>query len=218
MRSLLGSVLVFTLGLSALGALARTLGSQQAIPERVQQLHLTGCAAPCWIGIEPGKTPINDAYRKLGSAFGLQDPGQLMPSESHFTGRIYNFLQFGSGNSILVHLGFVEGIMSEIRIPAAFAGTRSSPDMPTLGETVGVFGRPVCVQSVSRGVWSLIYVTPRGIVEVGFRDGERLGLTDSVYYLSLRQRGKLDEACEANRASSVPWLGFASQYLYQRRF
>src|SRR5689334_21302019 len=41
----------------------------QPIPERLRMLHLADCAPPCWIGITPGKSTINEARQRLEAVF-----------------------------------------------------------------------------------------------------------------------------------------------------
>ena len=46
------------------------LGRAQPIPDRVAVLHLGDmCALPCWIGITPGKTTLEQAIKRLSSVF-----------------------------------------------------------------------------------------------------------------------------------------------------
>ncbi|HLY26794.1 MAG TPA: hypothetical protein VKQ72_10675 [Aggregatilineales bacterium] len=43
---------------------------QQPLPPRLAMLHLTDCALPCWIGITPGVTPVEQVKARIESVYG----------------------------------------------------------------------------------------------------------------------------------------------------
>lgn len=45
------------------------IGHTQPIPERVAMLHLDMCLHPCWIGITPGVTTLDEAYQRIKQVF-----------------------------------------------------------------------------------------------------------------------------------------------------
>ncbi len=45
-------------------------GRRQPTSARLAMLRLTDCALPCWIGIVPGKTTLDEAHAIIESAFG----------------------------------------------------------------------------------------------------------------------------------------------------
>jgi hypothetical protein len=73
MRQLIGFALASVIALSIGCGAARAVGYQQPIPPRVDILHLTYCALPCWIGIEPGITTMVQAEQRLLDVY-EQDP------------------------------------------------------------------------------------------------------------------------------------------------
>jgi hypothetical protein len=69
MRRLL-SILPFVIVVLVISAgTARTLGGRQPAPPLLAMLHLTDCAPPCWIGIVPGKTTIEEARQRMNSVY-----------------------------------------------------------------------------------------------------------------------------------------------------
>ena len=58
---------VLTLAISA----AMLIGRAQPLPERVALLHLNDlCKLPCWIGITPGVTTLDDAIARVKDVYG----------------------------------------------------------------------------------------------------------------------------------------------------
>ena len=50
---------------------AMLIGRAQPLPERVALLHLNDmCKLPCWIGITPGVTTLNDAVTRIKDVYG----------------------------------------------------------------------------------------------------------------------------------------------------
>lgn len=56
------------LGIFVVAALL--IGRAQPTPPRVAMLHLTDCELPCWIGIMPGKTTIQEAQSIVKNTYG----------------------------------------------------------------------------------------------------------------------------------------------------
>jgi hypothetical protein len=49
-------------------------------------LRLNDCEFPCWIGIEPGKTALQEAYAKISAAIGDKSLYQVSAdAQHHFT-------------------------------------------------------------------------------------------------------------------------------------
>lgn len=69
MRLLLRLTLSSVVVLSLCCATALVIGHQQPLPARVRILHLTDCVMPCWIGIEVGKTTMEEAEQRLLTAY-----------------------------------------------------------------------------------------------------------------------------------------------------
>lgn len=165
------------------------VGRAQPPPDPVRQLRLDDCRAPCWIGIQPGRSSVIDAYRQLQAAFGL------LPRRNAYaqlTSSQLVTLPLNSQdehNTILVELEIVRGIPREIRIPARFGNDTYLGKMPRLGDVMNLFGKPTCIMTWGVGIrgWSLIYDTADGVIEVGLKGARFLHWSQPIYYLSLRQ-------------------------------
>jgi hypothetical protein len=70
MRKLVGLGLVVTFACSLAAGAVIAAGRRQPIPVPLLDLRLTDCAPPCWIGIVPGETTLETAYRLVHAAFG----------------------------------------------------------------------------------------------------------------------------------------------------
>ncbi len=46
------------------------IGQRLSLPEHLAMLHLTDCAPPCWIGIVPGVTKLDEAKVKVQAVLG----------------------------------------------------------------------------------------------------------------------------------------------------
>src|SRR3954447_24791552 len=82
MRKLI--IFMFTLGvlLTAGVGSAVAVGHLRHSPEQVQMLHLQDCSLPCWIGIIPGKTRMNEALHLITEVYG-KIPGYNISSNGH---------------------------------------------------------------------------------------------------------------------------------------
>ena len=70
MRWLLIRMILIVVVLVGAASAAVVIGRQQPVPPRVAMLHLTDCQLPCWIGIIPGVTPMDEARQKLLNLYG----------------------------------------------------------------------------------------------------------------------------------------------------
>src|SRR3954462_1437716 len=62
-------LLISTLALMLFIGGAILLGRRQPLPDAVAMLHLDMCAPPCWIGISPGVTTLDEAEHQLKKVF-----------------------------------------------------------------------------------------------------------------------------------------------------
>src|SRR5258706_13524101 len=53
---------------------AVVIGRAQPLPSRLTDLRLTDCTMPCWLGIIPGTTTLDEAAQQLHSAFNDKSP------------------------------------------------------------------------------------------------------------------------------------------------
>ena len=70
MARLLIVILVLCIALGTSTGAAILIGRQQPLPEHLTMLHLTDCAPPCWIGIVPGVTTLEEAKVKVQAVLG----------------------------------------------------------------------------------------------------------------------------------------------------
>ena len=138
---LLGIVLTLLFGLMAGTVLA--MSRQQPAPAALTLLRLSDCESPCWIGIEPGKTTIAVAKKRLIQVFGSPDSG----------------FSLDFGDAINPHILWVnmqrrvhpDGIL-QVVMDAHFGTVVQSisfsfeslfiPDQPTIADAFRLFGTP----------------------------------------------------------------------------
>ena len=70
MRWLLPRAILLIFIFSAISGASIWIARQQPAPERVAMLHLTDCQLPCWIGITPGVTTMDEAEQKILRVYG----------------------------------------------------------------------------------------------------------------------------------------------------
>lgn len=73
MRRLLGIILLLLVVLVVTASVARAVGGQQPAPPLLAALRLTDCIPPCWIGIVPGQTTIEEARQRMNTVYGSPD-------------------------------------------------------------------------------------------------------------------------------------------------
>src|SRR5258707_6670431 len=70
MSSLARIAVAVTLILTVCIALVILLARRQPLPPRLAMLHLTDCELPCWIGITPGVTPVDQVKARIEAVYG----------------------------------------------------------------------------------------------------------------------------------------------------
>jgi hypothetical protein len=70
MRKTLIFIRIWFVLITSIAGIAVIVGRAQPSSEHVSQLHLTHCVLPCWIGIVPGKTRMDEAFRRLTEVYG----------------------------------------------------------------------------------------------------------------------------------------------------
>ena len=69
MRRLFTLILALCLFFTVFTGAAILIGQQQPVPERLILLHLADCTPPCWIGIVPGVTTLDDAAIRAAATY-----------------------------------------------------------------------------------------------------------------------------------------------------
>src|SRR5262245_47185958 len=65
-------------------------GQGQPPPEKYGMLHLSKCAPPCWNGINPGITPMEEGKRLLKETFEHSDYAQINETNGDFSLSLYH--------------------------------------------------------------------------------------------------------------------------------
>src|SRR5688572_30550738 len=73
MRRLLSTICLLLAALVVMVSAARVVGQQRPASPLLATLRLTDCVSPCWIGIVPGKTTIEDARERISAVYGKPD-------------------------------------------------------------------------------------------------------------------------------------------------
>ena len=134
---MVGVVLILSAGFALLILAARAVRIAQPLPEALAQLHLTDCALPCWLGITPGKTHIEEAVQRVNVAYPLAAP-------TITNGRVVNAdTPFGQ----VIMIADSTGIVHRISLPAfKLKGVTLADAVSLLGTPTGVVGvHPVAV-------------------------------------------------------------------------
>jgi hypothetical protein len=94
MRRLLIFYLRISIVLALLLGSARMIGQIRPLPDRLNMLHLTRCAAPCWLGLVPGSSTLAEVRPTIRAAY----------SESEYELKFSTWDLEGTSNSIDVHI------------------------------------------------------------------------------------------------------------------
>jgi len=193
--------------------LAVLVGYGQPPARSVQQLRLSDCAPPCWIGIVPGDTSTEEAVRRFSAIFA---PVTNAPAPPLTLGTATNpwlvmplLVSEDAAERLMVQFGSAEGVINRIMIQ----GRRYGPvnTMPRLGDLVSLLGAPSCVNPQTPGFegWTLYYHHANGTIQVGALGRNSLSWAQPVYFVYLRAAAEDAVVCSI----SQPWRGvYRSRY------
>jgi hypothetical protein len=156
MRRLLILQFICTLLFSMLIGAAILIGRQQPQPEHLAMLHLTDCAAPCWIGIVPGVTTMEEAEARIKAVYG--DTSKYRISAPYYDN--YHIEKLDNPSQQLEILFYIyetsqnDNVEKIRNISFRFDGL---PTDPTLAELISLFGSPIDVYSDYETNFTLIY-------------------------------------------------------------
>ncbi len=213
MRTTLRYVVGVWVAFTALVGAARLVG--RGLPESapVQQLHLSDCAPPCWIGIVPGATNAGETMRYLLETFPPRDDVRPQLPSSGPTTSVWIEMTLPATDvevdPVFVQVEFVQGIANRIMIQGKRYGTLNT--MPRVGDVVRLFGHPSCVNPQAPGFegWMLFYQLPGGTVVVGVLGRDSIAWTRPVYFVYMRSAAEGSEVCSI----AQPWRGvYRSRY------
>jgi hypothetical protein len=209
-------LLSFTLALLAACALfvggARWVGARQPQPPIVEGLRLDDCALPCWVGIVPGQTTMDEAYRRMVEAFHYTRSGNQMEA-----GRFRNLHFYVPVNSpvraLPVTLHTIDDKVALVQLVI------TDRRRLTFADIILAYGAPTCVMYTQTPVfvgWKLYYETPEGIAEIDAYASvdDSIHHTQPVYSIVLRG-SDTGSACFFGNGESLPrWRGFGPRSRY----
>lgn len=149
MRGLVAGLLIpraaaLCIAFTLMGLAARAFGGMQPPSAVLDQLHLTDCALPCWMGIVPGTSSHDDVVAQMA------DAGTMIPSADSQQ----NFFQLSDGKgSVNVAYSAASSIVRTLEIfPATIYRLR-------FGDAAALLGLPSCVFNMDEALVA-VYDTP----------------------------------------------------------
>lgn len=166
MNRLAGSIFVVLIALlTAIGS-AVIVGRSQPLSPGITLLHLNECPLPCWIGIVPGETTVEQASRRIQAVYGSQAGVEVSGHDAQFL--IHDTLH---GSEFIVALYTEPDVqVSHDVIKTIWLGTLSNGDGPRLAELYSTVGEPDAVVSgdLDLNSSSLSYFDQRMTLNFGF--------------------------------------------------
>lgn len=191
---------------------ARWVGARQPQPAIVEGLRLADCALPCWIGITPGQTTMEEAYRRLVEEFHSTRTGNNTAG-----GRFRNLHFFVPVNSpvraLPVTLQTVEDRVALVQLVI------TDRRRLTFADIILTYGAPTCVMYTESPVfvgWKLYYETSAGVAEIDAYGSSDDSIHHSQPVYSIVLRGSdTGSACFFGNGESLPrWRGFGPRSRY----
>jgi hypothetical protein len=213
-RLLMLAVVLIMLLTACAGSIVRAAQRDLVIAPSLTALHLTDCALPCWMGITPGVTTLEEArvqVEQVLSPLYIVFLDESTPNVLRFLlvdradGKQLNLIVYITVNSI------------SINFPAGSKLTR-----PTLAEIHNWLGVPQQVQrpqKVPTGEYAyiLFYGNEHYRVAVYASSVERIALNEQITTLQISTQAQTpaNGAVKAPLAITEPWQGFSSIFKYQ---
>jgi hypothetical protein len=210
---------------AALISVAVVAGRSESPSTGAQLLRLSDCAPPCWIGIVPGVTTFDAAYRRYAEVFGspvsldpLVDPNNLDPETRTVSLALPTTISLQAPITAMFYLAEDRTVQ---RISIGYEADTGDIVMPLLGDLVSALGPPQCVQVVSR-LWMLVYSTPAGMVVIQLDQSASPLWNRPIHYLHFvgtfgeGEQTRIDR-CSAARLPLLPWTGLANPRNYRVR-
>jgi hypothetical protein len=146
MRKFLTWVFAICLSLSCVIWLFITIGKNAPLPPYVTSLHFDQCHLPCWVGIVPGETSIQEARALVTKAFATPN---FQVTENQFGARIIEQSQsltvdvsFGLALSDQQLFGLTEVQIGQLIIDNVKISFFWSKAAPNVGDLYSLFGSP----------------------------------------------------------------------------
>jgi hypothetical protein len=211
-RFLIYSLILCVVCILLVGA-SRWVGAHQPQSAIVEGLRLTDCALPCWIGITPGQTTMEEAYQRLVEKFlytrsgNRADAGRFQ--NLHFVVPVMNT----PVRALPVNIQAVEGRVALMQLVI------TDRRRLTFADIILTYGAPTCVLYTESPVfigWKLYYETSVGVAEIDAygSGGDSIDQALAVYSIVLRGSDS-GSACFFRDGETLPrWRGFGPRSRY----
>lgn len=210
--------LVLTLAIE----LMRQIGLRQPSPAILHDLRFSECSLPCWIGILPGQTSLNDAMARVQSTFAL--PEQSFP-RNRFAVQFFTVLPMPDYYTASYRLVVAMQLRIGQPVPVIDAIWWQMPEQAnvTVGDVIGAFGAPTClyVSPLFFRGWFLIWDTPEGITEARVMGGDKLSWSEPIDTLMIHT-GVIDpefgqHTCAPESPGYRRWSGLLTRDEYRQQ-
>lgn len=199
-------VLTLNVSLALLIHVAQLFGASQPPSEIVQALRLNECALPCWAGIMPGITPMEDVQTRVistGAHGSIRVTGSVSPA-----GRLvgdYRLIVNGEAGTVFISVAFSDGRVNQVVIMAGEV---------TLGDLILMYGTPSCLSST----WDLYYDTPSGRATFAIDNAAspRYTAVSRMILLEPQSRPDTEQNCASNSMGLNHWQGIAPAWRYEQ--
>src|SRR5258706_7566010 len=143
MRRLIAVTIALCISFATLTGVVVAIGRRVPIEDSLAALHLTDCAAPCWMGIEPGKTTLREASARVHAVYGAS-PSYTIQYDTSLSGRLRITLSSLTDPTLRAQITLDTHELSDdlpvLTITLNFAAVSSYPF--TLAELVSQLGDP----------------------------------------------------------------------------
>jgi len=178
---------------------AKVVGASHPIPQTVAALRLGECELPCWIGIIPGVTRMEEVQglvMSTGASGSFRVTGSVSP-QGILIGDYR--LRREEQSSAVISIAFSEGRVNQVMILAREI---------TLGDLILTYGIPSCQSSA----WDLYYETPQGRATIVFDEAVSRRYTVTPRMILLQR--DTERSCTSARHER--WHGIAPAWRYQQ--
>lgn len=162
-------------------ALASLAGSTQPPAPQLAVLHLDQCALPCWLNIQPGVTPFEEAVRRVT----LTNPGSFFTSAYELS-----VMAAYQVNAALLQVGIYaneQGLVNRITI------ITSNLEPIPLGDVLAYSGTPNCLEAHTAYA---VYATDTAeALVIGSGTVENRNLWGALNNISIRLRSAEASPC-----------------------
>ncbi len=209
MAKLLRLALLVCAALSTLVWAAHLVGQDQAIPNRVAQLHLTDCAPPCWIGITPGMTSIAQAKAKIVATYGGQHPLTIKDSgfaDGAVSPNVVENTIEGANFNLSIRLNISQLIDGKSEIVQSIelfeAGGDNHRNALSVADILGLFGSPQAIT-----VDESISLAPEVTLKYPHMDAVFYAYTDQAAFSGIPRLYLGDSTTPSPSTDYRPWKG-----------